>query len=72
MARFKCWECGKEFDEYKESQECIGEFWGISAFQTEIYCPYCGGDFDKKEEVDMENEKEREISRLCMMESARY
>ena len=50
--RFKCWDCGKYFNEYEEVREDRGEFWGIPCFETVAYCPYCGGDFGAAEDVE--------------------
>lgn len=50
--RFKCWDCGKYFNEYNISHEDRGEFWGIPCFEDVPVCPYCGGDFDEAETVE--------------------
>ena len=50
--KYKCYDCGKYFNEYQEVREDRGEFWGIPCFETVCYCPYCGGDFDTVEVVE--------------------
>ena len=50
--KFKCWDCGRYFNQYDEVQEDRGEFWGTQCYETMAYCPYCGGDFDRVEEVE--------------------
>jgi hypothetical protein len=61
--RFKCWECGRYFNEYKEVQESRGEFWGIPCSETMCYCPYCNGDFDEAEVVEKAERDERNRKR---------
>lgn len=39
---FKCFGCGKTFDEPKAVEENRGEFWGIPCTETMYYCPHCG------------------------------
>lgn len=63
--RFKCWECGKTFNEYKEVQESRGEFWGIPCSETMCYCPYCDGDFDEREVVEKAERDERNRKRYA-------
>lgn len=41
---FYCEHCGKEFEFPKAVEESRGEFWGMPAFETMYYCPYCGDD----------------------------
>lgn len=49
---FMCYECQQEFDKPKYVQESRGEFWGMPAFETMSYCPFCGSEaFDEKETV---------------------
>ena len=47
-----------EDDELDESTECVGEYWGVNAYQTERVCPWCGS--SNVEELD-ELEEEREV-----------
>lgn len=55
--KFKCLDCGKEFDYPKIVEEPRGEFWGMPCTESVAYCPFCGGDFDYAENV---KELERE------------
>lgn len=43
--KFRCDDCGKYFDWPRESEEVIGEYWGIPATETEYTCPYCDSPF---------------------------
>lgn len=55
--RFFCNDCENGFDEYDEVEEDRGEFWGMPAYETMYYCPFCGSeDFDEVEEEDEEDE----------------
>lgn len=56
--RYKCYECGKQFDEYKTVWESRGEFWGVPAYEPMDVCPYCGGDFEETSIVDDEEEED--------------
>lgn len=58
MARFKCYECGAEFDTPQAVQEDRGEFWGMPCNETVYYCPVCGGDFNELETVNEYNKHE--------------
>lgn len=48
--KYRCIDCGREFDELEEVQEDRGEFWGMPTYETMYYCPYCGGDVTDNEE----------------------
>lgn len=57
---YKCRNCGEVFDEPKTIHECVGEFWGASAYEDWAVCPCCGEEnFDEKAKVERE-EKEGE------------
>lgn len=49
--RFRCNNCGCEFDEPKRVKESRGEFWGAPAYETMYCCPSCGSD-DLEEQED--------------------
>lgn len=53
--RFVCLDCGREFDEPKAVQESRGEFWGVPAYETMYYCPYCNGDFEEVQDTEDED-----------------
>ena len=45
-----CKDCGQTFDEEDVvvEKECVGEYWGVDAYQELYYCPHCGSDqFDE-------------------------
>ena len=44
---FKCNDCGNRFYEPDTYRECIGEFWGMPAYETFSCCPVC-----KSEEIE--------------------
>lgn len=48
--RYRCGNCGNEFDEPDIIQECMGEFWGAPAYQTFEVCPYCGEEIIEEED----------------------
>lgn len=53
LPRFRCNDCGNYFEEYEEVEEDRGEFWGMPAYETMYYCPFCGSeDFDEVKEED--------------------
>lgn len=52
MAKFKCYDCGAEFDGPQAVVEDRGEFWGMPCHETCYYCPVCGGDFAELETVN--------------------
>ena len=55
----KCRDCRCEFEEPHRVQEDRGEFWGVPAFETMYYCPFCGSeDFGELDEILMEEEEE--------------
>lgn len=56
--RYKCYDCKREFDEPKRVEESRGEFWGMPAYETMYYCPYCGGDFDEVHVVEDAEEED--------------
>lgn len=56
MRKYKCCDCGKEFDEPGSYEECMGEFWGSPAYQTFYVCPVCGSDdYEENEEEEEED-----------------
>lgn len=57
---YKCNDCGAIFDEPKEVQECMGEFWGAPAYDTFTYCPHCGSDDFEEYDEDEEDEEDDE------------
>lgn len=46
MRKLKCYDCDAIFNEEDAGthQECVGEFWGVPAYQTYNCCPYCFSD----------------------------
>ena len=52
---FRCYKCGRLFEEPKIVYEPRGEFWGVPCTETMYYSPCCTDDF---EEVDEEEEEE--------------
>lgn len=44
--KFKCTDCGATFteDEMGRYEECVGEFWGVPAYETFGCCPCCKSD----------------------------
>lgn len=44
MSKYKCYECGAEFDEPATYRECMGEFWGTPAYEEFDCCPVCKSD----------------------------
>ena len=44
---YKCFDCGRIFEDADVRQEIIGEFWGSLAMQEESVCPFCGGDYEE-------------------------
>lgn len=66
---YRCADCGEIFDEPEYVQECIGEFWGMPAFETWCRCPYCDSDAvdeyyeDEDEDDDEEIDEEAEYDR---------
>ena len=46
-----CGECEKRFDEeeIKTVSECVGEYWGVPAYQDYGTCPFCGSDCIEEE-----------------------
>ena len=46
-----CGECGKRFgeEEIKTVSECVGEYWGVPAYQDYGTCPFCGSDCIEEE-----------------------
>ena len=58
--KYRCIDCEQEFDEPEKVQESRGEFWGMPAYETVYYCPYCGGDVADNDEEDYDEEEEYE------------
>lgn len=44
---YKCFDCGRIFEDADVRKEIIGEFWGMPATQEESVCPFCGGDYEE-------------------------
>lgn len=44
---YKCFDCGRIFEDADVRKEIIGEFWGRPAMQEESACPFCGGDYEE-------------------------
>lgn len=53
---YRCNDCEATFTEPDTYKECIGEFWGMPAYQEFGCCPQCGS--DDYEEVYEEEEEE--------------
>lgn len=53
---FHCIDCGIDFDEPAQWQESRGEYWGTPAYETCYSCPFCQGDFEEKENEEIEDE----------------
>ena len=53
---YKCEDCGEVFDRPKYTRKCMGEFWGMPAYETWAVCPYC----DSEEITKTEEEEEEE------------
>lgn len=49
--KYRCNDCGKEFDEPGQDWNSL-EFWGAPCREYYDCCPYCGGDFEEKEETE--------------------
>lgn len=41
---FKCNDCENSFEELHTYRECMGEFWGMPAYEEFSCCPFCGSD----------------------------
>jgi hypothetical protein len=60
--KYKCYECGKIFDEdeAKTYRDYRGEFWGSPSYETMMCCPSCRSDeieeYEEPEEEEEENE----------------
>ena len=61
-----CCECERAFEEEdaKVVHDCVGEFWGVPAYQDFLECPFCGSDMledyngqDEEEEDEEEDEE---------------
>ncbi len=44
MSKYKCNECEAEFNEPDSYSECMGEFWGMPAYEYFDCCPVCKSD----------------------------
>lgn len=60
--RFYCVDCERylDDDEVKYVSESRGEFWGMPAYETMMYCGYCGGDIISEDDDDFPEEEEDE------------
>ena len=62
MMKWRCLECGKEFDELKHWKEYHGECFGYPAYEDMAGCPYCYGtdveEFDEFADEDEESEED--------------
>lgn len=56
---FRCDKCGKIFEWPVMIKECVGEYWGIPAYDEFPYSPCCHKDFT---ELEDEEEEEYESS----------
>lgn len=58
--RYKCESCGHEFeeDEMITVQECVGEFWGVPAYESWGACPRCKSTDIYEVEEDEEDEED--------------
>ena len=43
---WQCADCGAVFheDDAEYGRDCVGEFWGSSAYRTCLLCPECGSE----------------------------
>lgn len=55
---YRCEECGKLFMRPRFEEECVGEYWGVPAYQTVALSPCCGDNFY---EVDDDAEGEHVV-----------
>lgn len=57
--KYKCYNCGKIFDEEDSGfkRELVGEFWGAPAYESVMVCPECRSD-DLDEYTEEEEEEE--------------
>lgn len=61
MYKYRCWDCGREFDEPGTYKDPRGEYWGVPCWETMPCCPYCeSGDFEEIEDEDEDEEEEEE------------
>lgn len=58
MYKYKCSECGFEFDDVAYWEESRGEYWGVPVYETCCGCPACHGDYEEITETDDEDESE--------------
>ena len=42
---YRCDDCGLIFEEPRTVRECMGECWGVAAYEEFDVCPRCGGDY---------------------------
>lgn len=55
MKRFSCDYCGATFDEPVTIRECIGEYWGVPAYETYTACPCChSGGYEEVKDDEMD------------------
>ena len=45
QGKWFCCECKNWLNVLNEEHECMGEFWGVPAYDTFYYCPVCGSDY---------------------------
>lgn len=55
--KYRCLDCGLEFETPAHWEEYRGECHGVPAYETVYGCPMCDGDY---EEIDEEEENEDE------------
>lgn len=65
MARYKCYECNREFDEPNEIKTTYEDYYGVGhlfptrGLMTMYVCPYCGDECI--EEIDEFEEDEEDL-----------
>ena len=62
MKAYKCEDCGKIFFYPRETRECVGEYWGSPAYETEYTCPHCRRGYFEEVEVDDKKYKEQYLA----------
>ena len=58
--KYKCFDCGNEFDDPVSFEEYRGEFWGEPAYEWLSGCPVCRGDYEEIEEESEDEETDYE------------
>ena len=60
MSKYRCVECGKEFDEPEHWKEDRGPCFGYPAYEDMWGCPYCRGEYMTVEEYNREYGEDEE------------